>query len=201
MRSGAVVRREGDIRAIFIPADRRKCWLRRTDMRSADGIPLAIELAAARVKSMRVEQIATRLNDRLRLLTGGSRTALPHQQTLRSAIDWSYGLLPAIEKSLLRRLSVFAGGWTIEAAEAVCAGGEVDSLDVFEANTRLVDKSLIVLDEQGTEPRYRMLEMIRHTEAKSCASRTMPSSCSTDICSTSSIWRKRSSRTSIAPIR
>jgi predicted ATPase/class 3 adenylate cyclase len=126
-----------------------------------DGIPLAIELAAARVKSMRVEQIATRLNDRLRLLTGGSRTALPHQQTLRSAIDWSYGLLPAIEKSLVRRLSVFAGGWTIEAAEAVCAGGEVDSLDVFEANTRLVDKSLIVLDEQGTEPRYRMLEMIR----------------------------------------
>ena len=86
-----------------------------------DGIPLAIELAAARVKALSVEQIAARLDDRFRLLTGGSRTALPRQQTLKAAIDWSYDLLSEDEKTLLRRLSVFAGGWTLEAAEAVCA--------------------------------------------------------------------------------
>ncbi len=86
-----------------------------------DGIPLALELAAARVRAMPVETIASRLDDRFRLLTGGSRTALPRQQTLRAAIDWSYGLLDEKEKTLLRRLSVFAGGWTLEAAEKVCA--------------------------------------------------------------------------------
>jgi len=86
-----------------------------------DGIPLALELAAARVRAMPVETIASRLDDRFRLLTGGSRTALPRQQTLRATIDWSYGLLDEKEKTLLRRLSVFAGGWTLEAAEKVCA--------------------------------------------------------------------------------
>lgn len=86
-----------------------------------DGIPLAIELAAARIRALSVDQIAQRLNDRFRLLTGGSRTALPRQQTLRALIDWSYDLLSDEEKTLLRRLSVFAGGWTLEAAEAVCA--------------------------------------------------------------------------------
>ncbi len=89
-----------------------------------DGIPLAIELAAARVRAMPVEKIAERLDDRFRLLTGGSRTALPRQQTLRAMIDWSYDLLSEKEKTLLRRLSVFAGGWTLEAAEAVCADPE-----------------------------------------------------------------------------
>src|SRR5439155_10460791 len=86
-----------------------------------DGIPLAIELAAARMKVLTVAQIAARLDDRFRLLTGGSRTALPRQQTLRATIDWSYGLLSDPERVLLRRLSVFAGGWSLEAAEAVCA--------------------------------------------------------------------------------
>lgn len=86
-----------------------------------DGIPLAIELAAARVKAMSVEQLLARLQDRFRLLTGGSRTALPRQQTLRAAIDWSYALLSDQEKTLLRRLSVFSGGWTLEAAEKVCS--------------------------------------------------------------------------------
>ncbi len=89
-----------------------------------DGIPLAIELAAARVKAMSIEQIAARLDDRFRLLTGGSRTALPRQQTLRALIDWSYDLLSEKEKILLNRLSVFAGGWTLEAAEKVCADPE-----------------------------------------------------------------------------
>jgi predicted ATPase len=85
-----------------------------------DGIPLAIELAASRVKVLSPEQIAARLDDRFRLLTGGSRTALPRQQTLRAMIDWSYSLLSEEEKALFRRLAVFVGGWTLEAAESVC---------------------------------------------------------------------------------
>src|SRR5206468_12224580 len=88
-----------------------------------DGIPLAIELAAARVKALPVEKVNERLDDMFRLLTSGSRTALPRQQTLRALIDWSYDLLSPSEKALLRRLAVFAGGWTLEAAEAVCADG------------------------------------------------------------------------------
>src|SRR5207249_1309780 len=89
-----------------------------------DGIPLAIELAAARVKALSVEKINERLDDMFRLLTGGSRTALPRQQTLQALIDWSYELLSLSEQALLRRLSVFAGGWTLEAAEAVCGDDE-----------------------------------------------------------------------------
>src|SRR5207244_9638314 len=90
-----------------------------------DGIPLAIELAAARVRALSVEEVNQRLDQRLRLLTGGSRTALPRQQTLRSLIDWSYDLLNESEKALLCRLSVFSGGWTVQAAEWACSGGAV----------------------------------------------------------------------------
>src|SRR4029079_16515139 len=90
--------------------------------RRLDGIPLALELAAARVTVLTVEQVAARLDDRFRLLTGGSRGALPRHQTLRALIDWSYDALPEAEAALLRRLSVFAGGWTLEAAEAVVSG-------------------------------------------------------------------------------
>jgi predicted ATPase/class 3 adenylate cyclase len=123
-----------------------------------DGIPLAIELAAARVKTLDVEQIAKRLDDRFRLLTGGSRTVLERHQTLRAAIDWSYNLLPSDEQLLLCRLSVFAGGWTLEAAEQVCAGDhDVSSYDVFDLLSHLVDKSLVILDET----RYRLLETTR----------------------------------------
>ncbi len=133
-----------------------------------DGIPLAIELAAARVKALRVEQIAARLDDRFRLLTGGSRTALPRQQTLRSLIDWSHSLLAEPERVLLRRLSVFAGGWTLEAADAVGAIHEsplpqspLRADDVLDLLSHLVDKSLVVLDDSAGETRYRMLETIR----------------------------------------
>ena len=129
--------------------------------RQLDGIPLALELAAARVKAMRVEQIDERLGDRFQLLTSGNRTALPHQQTLRSAIEWSHDLLNDSERMLLRRLSAFAGGWTLEAAEAVCSGDGIQSVDVLDLLTRLVDKSLAVPDETAAEPRYRMLETIR----------------------------------------
>jgi len=126
-----------------------------------DGIPLAIELAAARVKGLSVEQIASRLDDRFRLLTGGSRTALPRQRTLQATIDWSYKLLSEEERILLRRLSVFAGGWTLEAAEQVCASDELESDQILDVLLRLVDKSLVIAETQEAEPRYHMLEMIR----------------------------------------
>lgn len=126
-----------------------------------DGIPLAIELAAARIKVLKAEQIAGRLDDRFRLLTGGIRTALPHQQTLRSLIDWSYDLLSESEKLLLRRLAIFMGGWTLEAAETVCSGEGIESGEVLDLLGRLVDKSLVVADHQAETSRYRMLETIR----------------------------------------
>jgi len=126
-----------------------------------DGIPLAIELAAARVKVLSVEQIAERLDDRFRLLTGGSRTALPRQQTLRALIDWSYQLLSEQERLLFRRLAVFVGGWTLEAAEVVCNGEGIESVDILDLLSHLVDKSLVVVENVGTESRYRRLETIR----------------------------------------
>ena len=125
-----------------------------------DGIPLAIELAAARVKVLSPEQIASRLDDRFRLLTGGARTALPRQQTLRALIDWSYSLLSDAEKTLFRRVAVFTGGCTLEAAEFVCGeGGE--ELDVLDLMSRLVDKSLVISEESNGGIRYRRLETIR----------------------------------------
>jgi predicted ATPase/class 3 adenylate cyclase len=127
------------------------CW-------RLDGMPLALELAAARVRVLAVEQIAARLDDRFRLLTGGSRTALRRQQTLAATLDWSYELLTDAERALLRRLAVFVGGWTLEAAEAVAEGAGGDVLDLL---TSLVDKSLVVAEELAGETRYRLLETIR----------------------------------------
>jgi predicted ATPase/class 3 adenylate cyclase len=126
-----------------------------------DGIPLAIELAAARVRTLSVEQITAHLDERFRLLTGGSRTALPRHQTLRGLIDWSYGLLSESERGLFRRVSVFVGGWTLGAAAAVCPGDGVDRYDIVDLLGRLVDKSLCLTDGQGSDPRYRLLETIR----------------------------------------
>ncbi len=148
------------------------CW-------RLDGIPLAIELAAARVRVLTVEQISSRLSDRFRLLTGGSRTALRRQQTLSAAIDWSHDLLTPSERVLFRRLAVFAGGWTLEAAEGVCGDGEsgglgvgedlspppsvasLPAIDVLDLLTGLVDKSLVLADGQSGDTRYRFLETIR----------------------------------------
>ena len=129
--------------------------------RRLDGIPLAIELAAARVRTLSVQQITAHLDERFRLLTGGSRTALPRHQTLRGLIDWSYGLLSEAERELFRRVSVFVGGWTLEASVAVCAGVDVDRYDIVELLGRLVDKSLCLIDGEGSDPRYRLLETIR----------------------------------------
>ncbi|MFQ5809045.1 MAG: tetratricopeptide repeat protein [Armatimonadota bacterium] len=128
--------------------------------RRLDGIPLAIELAAARVRAMPVEDIANGLDDRFRLLTGGSRAALPRQRTLQALIDWSHDLLTDQEKALLRRLSVFAGGWTLPAAEAVCSGEGVEDCEVVDVLMSLVDKSLVVCEQGPHEMRYRMLETI-----------------------------------------
>ena len=121
-----------------------------------DGIPLAIELAAARVKLLTPEQIAARLDDRFKLLTGGVRTALPRQQTLRALIDWSYQLLNETEQRALRGLSVFSGGWTLEAAESVVGADEA-----LDGLSGLVNKSLVIVEEQEGKSRYRFLETIR----------------------------------------
>jgi predicted ATPase/class 3 adenylate cyclase len=126
-----------------------------------DGIPLAIELAAARVRNLTVEEVNQKLDQRFRLLTGGSRTALPRQQTLRSLIDWSYDLLNEPEKALFRRLSVFCGGWTLESAEQVCAGGLVEEWEVLDLLTSLSDKSLVAAEEREGRTRYRLLETVR----------------------------------------
>ena len=127
------------------------------------GMPLAIELAAARVKMMSVDEIAKRLDDRFDLLTAGSRTALPRHQTLRAAIDWSHGLLAESERILFRRLAVFAGGFTLDAAESVCSQGELKRNEILDLLARLVDKSLVVVDDSSgsSRTRYRLLETIR----------------------------------------
>jgi predicted ATPase len=139
------------------PAVAAICW-------RLDGIPLALELAAARVRVLSVEQILARLDDRFRLLVGGSRTALPRQQTLRALVDWSYDLLPDDERRLLRQMGVFAGGATLEAAEAVGADANAHVLSLL---TQLVNKSLVAVDDPayaGSDSgaaRYRLLETIR----------------------------------------
>ncbi|WP_020578025.1 AfsR/SARP family transcriptional regulator [Actinopolymorpha alba] len=132
--------------------------------RRLDGMPLAIELAAARVRSLSVGQIADRLDDRFRLLTAGSRTALPRHQTLRAVIEWSWDLLTEPERILARRISVFPGGATLAAAERVCAGDGLPAADVLDVLSALVDKSLldaVMPGDGGGEVRYRMLETVR----------------------------------------
>jgi non-specific serine/threonine protein kinase len=133
--------------------------------RDLDGLPLAIELAAARVKAMPAEVLASRLGDRFHLLTGGIRTALPHHQTLNASIEWSYDLLSPEEQTLLCRLSIFAGAWSLESAEAICAGEGIEAWAILDLLTRLVEKSLIDLDPEGSREsshvRYQMLETVR----------------------------------------
>ena len=129
--------------------------------RALDGMPLAIELAAARLRTMTVVQLASRLDDRFRLLTGGNRTAMTRHQTLRAVVDWSWELLSDAERALLRRVTVFAGGVTVEAAERVCAGGPVQTSEVLDLLTALADKSLLMAEGDDEAPRYRMLETIR----------------------------------------
>ena len=127
-----------------------------------DGIPLAVELAAARCRHLSIEQIAGELDDRFRLLTGGSRMVMPRQQTLLASVEWSYELLDDVERRVLRRLGVFAGPFSLEAAEAVvAASGDVDPITVFDTISRLVDKSLVLADDPDSATPYRLLETIR----------------------------------------
>lgn len=126
-----------------------------------DGIPMALELAAARVRSLTIEEINARLGDRFKLLTGGTRTALPRQQTLRATLDWSYDLLREAENALFARLSVFVGGWTLEAAENVCVGENIEVWEVLDLLTALADKNLVVAEERNGATRYRLLETVR----------------------------------------
>jgi predicted ATPase/class 3 adenylate cyclase len=141
-----------------------------TICRRLDGIPLALELAAARLSSMSLRHLSERLDQRFRLLTGGSRNALPRQQTLQATVDWSFDLLSVAEREAMRRLSVFAGGFELEAAEAICAAGVIDALDVLDLLGSLVDKSLVLAErmtvEGGESVRYRLLESVRQYAAQ-----------------------------------
>jgi DNA-binding CsgD family transcriptional regulator len=129
--------------------------------RRLEGIPLAIELAAARVRVLTPQQIASGLSDRFHLLTGGGPRALPRQRTLEASVDWSHNLLSEEERVLLRRLSVFAGGFTLDAAEAVCASEDIDAYRVLDLLSALVDRSLVQMDDEGQLARYWILETIR----------------------------------------
>jgi predicted ATPase/class 3 adenylate cyclase/DNA-binding CsgD family transcriptional regulator len=126
-----------------------------------DGLPLAIELAAARVRALSLAEILESLHDRFRLLTGGARTAVRRQQTLRASVDWSHALLTEPERVLFRRLAVFLGGFDLDAAQAVAGGGDVQRYQVLDQLTLLVDKSLVVTDNSGARTRYRLLETVR----------------------------------------
>ncbi len=128
--------------------------------RRLDGLPLAVELAAARLRSLSLVTLAERLGDRFRLLTGGARTALPRQQTLRAVVDWSYDLLFEDERRLFARLSVFAGGCDLSAAEAVCADDQLPNGEILDVLGRLVDKSLVAAPNAGREARYTQLQTL-----------------------------------------
>lgn len=136
-----------------------------------EGIPLAIELAAARVRAMSVADINKRLSDRYKLLTGGGRTLQERQQTLRALVDWSYDLLDEPQKIVLERLTVFMGGFDLEAAEAVCGIDPIDSFDVLDLLAALVERSLVTLDESGASSRYRMLDTIAEYAREKLAQR------------------------------
>ncbi len=129
--------------------------------RRLDGLPLAIELAAARVRALSLTEIVDSLHDRFRLLTGGARTAVRRQQTLRASVDWSHALLTEPERALFRRLAAFMGGFDLEAAQGIAGGAEVERYQVLDQLALLVDKSLVVADDSGGRTRYRLLETVR----------------------------------------
>jgi len=156
---------------LFVTRARAVDWRFSPDARSAvitgavcrrlDGIPLAIELAAARTATLGLEELAVRLDDRFRLLTGGHRTALPRHQTLRATLDWSHELLTESDRVILRRLAVFAGAFTLEAASAVAASVDISAAEVVDCVANLVGKSLLSADVAGAMAHYRLLETTR----------------------------------------
>jgi predicted ATPase/class 3 adenylate cyclase len=151
---------------VAIPVDAHTAPLLVSICRRLDGMPLAIELAAARLRSLSLSELSDRLDQRFRLLTGGSRAALERQQTLRATVDWSYSLLSSAEQQLLRRLAVFAEGFDLSAAEAVCGLGDIEPLEVTDLLGSLVDKSLVQAEQAGDRLRYRLLETIRQFAAE-----------------------------------
>jgi predicted ATPase len=172
----------------FAPTDRNAAAIAQVCYQ-LDGMPLAIELAAARVNLLPVDQIVARLDDRFQLLTTGRRTALLRHQTLRAAIDWSYDLLDEDERRMLGRLSVFAGGWTLEAAEAVCADRVGDEPTfILDRLTQLANKSLVVERTQGRK-RYRLLETIKQYAAENWQRHLTQYPCAIGIWRTSPIFR------------
>jgi len=149
--------------------------------RRLDGIPLAIELAAARVRFLSVDEITRRLDDRFAILTDGGRTVAARHQTIRATLDWSYDLLDSQEKALLHRLAVFAGGGTLEAVETVCAGDIIDRREVIALLGRLVDRSLVLAEERGGSTRFRLFRnhsrvRVRATELRRCSGYSRPAS-------------------------
>src|SRR6516225_927069 len=154
---------------VLLPLDEETGPLVVSICQQLDGLPLAIELAAARLRSLSLRGLHDRLGQRFRLLTGGSRTALERQQTLLAAIDWSYSLLHRAERELLRRLSVFPETFDLDAAEAACGFGDIEPFDVTGLLGALVDKSLVVAEPAGAALRYRLLETIRQFAAERLA--------------------------------
>ena len=169
--------------------------------RKLDGIPLALELAAARVLGSRPEQIAARLDDRFRLLTGGSLTALPRQQTLRGTLDWSYDLLSELERTLFRRLAVFAGAFTLEAAEAVGAGDGIATDEVIDLLAGLVSKSMVVVGRETEAVRYRLLETVRQYAWEASGGRRERARLPTSPGLVSAFWPRKRSRACTARSR
>jgi non-specific serine/threonine protein kinase len=155
------IERAREARPDFVMATREDAEAVCRICKRLDGIPLAIELAAARTRSMTVVEIQSKLDSRFSLLTGGSRAALPRQKTLRSLIDWSYDLLSSPEQRLLARLSIFVGGWTLEAAEKVCSGGGIAQDEMLDHLSSLADQSLVVAETTGNSTRYHLLETVR----------------------------------------
>jgi predicted ATPase len=150
---------------VAIPVDAHTAPLLGPICRRLDGMPLAIELAAARLRSLSLSELSDRLDQRFRLLTGGSRAALERQQTLHATVHWSYSLLSAAEQQLLRRLAVFAESFDLSAVEAVCGLGDVEPLEITDLLGSLVDKSLVQAEQAGDGLRYRLLETIRQFAA------------------------------------
>jgi predicted ATPase len=158
----------------FAP-DQRPTAMMTAICRRLDGIPLAIELAAARAATLAIEELAARIDDRFDLLAGGRRTALPRHQTLRATLDWSHDLLPELERVILRRLAVFAAAFNFEAASAVASGPDIRPSDFFDGLTNLVMKSLVATDFNNAEVRYRLLDTARaYARDKLLASGELP---------------------------
>ena len=160
-RSHRTVHRPGPPRSARLRRHRRQRRGGGRNLPRLDGLPLAIELAAARVRALSLAEILDSLHDRFRLLTGGARTAVRRQQTLRASVDWSHALLTEPERVLFRRLAAFMGGFDLDAAQAVAGGGEVERYQVLDQLTLLVDKSLVVADDSRGRTRYRLLETVR----------------------------------------